>query len=142
MNFCDVQSFIQKFTRNSFKVVSEPSGAKVTYIVDPYDSNKDITCTTPCTIDLPWEPNRSSHNKDKLLIEKEGYEPKVVRFRYGLRTMLKHIPFIIFISLYFYYFVFHKKNTMLIIYPIIFFSTMVYSIGSDKLDVVLEKDDN
>ncbi len=38
---------------NTFKVTSEPSGAKVTYIVDPYDRNKDIIAITPCTLTIP-----------------------------------------------------------------------------------------
>ncbi len=69
-----------KLLFNTFKIDANVKSAKVTYIVDPYDRTKDIVCYTPCKIKIPWEPHRKRANKAKILVEKEGYQPKVVEF--------------------------------------------------------------
>jgi hypothetical protein len=119
---------------NSFRITSEPSGAKVTYIVDPYDPSTNIECTTPCTIHLPWEPLRHQHHKDKIRITKEGYTPQVAHFKYGIKTWLKIDLF--FVALLVYYFVSIYPESLLGVAVFV----LLYSIGSDDMHVVLKKE--
>ena len=131
-----MKKLIDKIFGNSFKVTTFPKGARVIYIVDPYDRSKDIVSITPCILTIPWEPFRKHCNKDKILIEKEGYKSKVVKFKYGIKTILKFIIFLsIIFGLYFY-----KDYPEGSIFPYLIIS-MFYSMGSDDIEVTLEKKD-
>jgi hypothetical protein len=135
LSFCSIKSFFQKLIGNSFKITSEPSGAQVTYIVDPYDLTQNITCITPCTIRLPWEPQRARYHKSKLLVQKDEYKSKVVPFRLGFKTMSKAISFALaLLALYLYK---DYPSPMFFAYIIVM---MGYSVGSDDIHVVLEKE--
>lgn len=82
---------------NTFKVDSNVKGAEVVYIVDPYDRSKDIICTTPCTIKIPWEPQRIRANKAKILVRKEGYHTEIVPFEQGFKRYVIPRIFLVFI---------------------------------------------
>jgi len=79
---------LEKLFKNSIKIDSNVKNAKVTYIVDPYDRSQDIISYTPCKIKIPWEPQRIRANKAKVLVEKEGYHPKVVAFTKSIRFLI------------------------------------------------------
>jgi hypothetical protein len=119
---------------NSFRITSEPSGAKVTYIVDPYDPSTNIECTTPCTIHLPWEPQRHQHHKDKIRITKEDYAPQVVRFKYGVKTWLKVALFFAVLLVYYFFNIYPESLLGVAVVA------LLYSIGSDDIHVVLKKE--
>lgn len=72
---------IKDLLGHTFMVNSNVSGAKVTFIVDPYDRDKDIVCKTPCKMTIPWEPRRQQANKNKILIEKDDYIPQVIELK-------------------------------------------------------------
>ncbi len=123
---------------NSFKIDCNIKDARVTYIVDPYDRSKDIVCKTPCKINIPWEPQRFnfSHNKDKILIEKEGYKSKVVKFKYGFYTIFKVFIYVFIVT--FLIWLSGDKDPLCLF----FVSIIFYSIGSDSLHVTLEEEKN
>jgi len=72
---------IKDLLGHTFTVNSNVHGAKVTFIVDPYDRNKDIVCETPCKLTIPWEPRRKQANKNKIIIEKKGYISKIIELK-------------------------------------------------------------
>jgi predicted small secreted protein len=76
-----VKSKLKLLFGNSFQVDSNIKGAKVIYIDDPYNRNKDIICYTPCKIKIPWEPQRRRANKARILVEKDGYKSQIVDFK-------------------------------------------------------------
>ena len=85
---------IKDLLGHTFAINSNVNGAKVTFIVDPYDRDKDIVCKTPCKITIPWEPKRRQANKNKILIEKDGYITQVI----DLKPSKKIFIYLIIIS--------------------------------------------
>ncbi len=127
---------------NTFKVDSNVKGAEVIYIVDPYDQTKDITCTTPCTITIPWEPQRLRANKAKLLVRKEGYRTLTVPFKAGIKGYISQrlsLALVVGIAAGVMLLTSSVSLQALLLLGIAF--TCMYSPGSEDLYVELEQEE-
>ena len=87
-----LSKIVKDFFGHTFLVDTNVKNAQVTYIDDPYDRKKDIKCTTPGKITIPWDPCRIQAKKNKILVEKEGYVPKVVEFKINKIILFKVMP--------------------------------------------------
>jgi len=129
-----MKNLIMNFFHHTFKITSNPIEAKVTYIVDCYDRTKDISCTTPCKITLPWEPILEKRKK-KILIEKDGYETTIITLKPPLKAFLKLIILFFFLGIICAFL--NISEMVFILIFIVLLSNI--SIGSDDINVTLQK---